>query len=196
MRHMFGLLPVALAALLAAPAAAQQAPRAQGLVPLAIMNRLTLSPEQSEKVKAAEAAFTEAMKKANELTDVQAKRAATRSARRDYDAALNAALNADQQKQLADLRAEGREMTGMVGTPGNQLVGLDLSADQKSKIKEIGAKYQPEREKLAAELKAATDKKPIQEQITALNRKMMGEIRMLLNPDQRQKMRAAQQPKK
>ncbi len=159
--------------------------RAPGLLAPPIVARLNLDADQKAKVQTAGEAYTKAVQDANALTTPKEKRQASRKARQDYEAAVKAALNADQQKQLEAFQAEAKELTGMMGPAGNQMVGLNLTAEQKTKVKEISDKYAGDRQKLQAELKAATDKKAVQTQIQELNKKMMTEVREILTADQR-----------
>jgi Spy/CpxP family protein refolding chaperone len=63
-------------------------------------------------------------------------------------------------------------------------VGLNLTDDQKTKVKAIGTKYQPELMKLRQEQRTATDRRAVQQQITALNQKIMEEVKAVLTPEQ------------
>lgn len=165
--------------------------RAPGLLAPPIVARLNLDADQKAKVQAAAEAYIQAVQDANALTAPKEKRQASRKARQDYEAAVKAALNAEQQKQLETFQAEAKELTGMMGPAGNQMVGLNLTAEQKTQVKAISDKYAGDRQKLQAELKAATDKKAVQSQIQDLNKKMIAEIREVLTDDQRKLLRPA-----
>ncbi|HEU4752209.1 MAG TPA: Spy/CpxP family protein refolding chaperone, partial [Armatimonadota bacterium] len=97
-------------------------------------------------------------------------------------------LNAEQQTQLATLLAEARELRSVGPGLAAQLAGLNLTAEQKTKVKEIGAKYQPEMSKLRASLRDATDKAPIQAQLREQQTKMTDEVKAALTPEQAQKL--------
>lgn len=187
--HRLGALALvgALSLALATGSYAQQGRgrRPQGMLTTAVIARLNLNDEQKTKVQAAGEAYAKAAQEANALTTPKEKRQANTKARSEYLAAVNGALNDEQKKQLEAFQAEAKELTAMMGTSGNQMVGLNLTAEQKTKVKEIADKYAPERQKLADELKAASDKKPVQAKITELNKKQMDEIRPLLTDDQK-----------
>lgn len=159
--------------------------RPQGMLTTAVIARLNLNEEQKTKITTAGEAYIKAAQDANALTTPKEKRQANTKARTEYLAVVTAALNDEQKKQLEAFQAEAKELTAMMGQGGNQMVGLNLTAEQKTKIKEIADKYAPERQKLADELKAATEKKPVQDKIAELGRKQMEEIRPLLSDDQR-----------
>jgi Spy/CpxP family protein refolding chaperone len=158
-------------------------------VPAAIVTRLNLNDEQKAKFQAAADTYKAENATAQALTTPKEKRAASKVAREKYDAAVRAALNADQQKQLDGFLAEAKEFP-MLGTNASQMVGLNLTPEQKSKIQEIGAKYQPELKKLRDSQKDATDKQAVMAQIREQQGKMMGEIREVLTPDQRKQLPA------
>ena len=152
-------------------------------VPQVWLNRLSLTDEQKTKVKSATEAYQTELRNSASLTTPKEKRQANRKARQAYESAVTAALNAEQQQKLAAMKEEAKQYQGM-GQAGNAMVGLNLTDEQKSKIKEIGAKYQPELQKLRAEQRTATDKKAVQAQVRGVNTKMMEEIKALLTPEQ------------
>src|SRR5437016_922044 len=96
-----GALSLSLA--LSASAQRQRQGRGQGRGPTALsqlwIDKLGLSADQQTKVKAATEAYRADAAKARGLSG-QERRQASQQARSSYEAALNAALNADQQKQL------------------------------------------------------------------------------------------------
>lgn len=169
---------------------AQQGGRGGAGVPPALLNRLNLTADQKSKVDAATAALRADMEKAQALTDAKEKRMASRKAQETYQASIKAALTEDQQKQLQGMMAEAREYSDL-GPGGAMLVGLDLTAEQKTKVKEIGAKYKPDVEKLRASMKDATDKAAVRAQMNDLNKKIMDEVKTVLTPEQQQKLAAA-----
>jgi Spy/CpxP family protein refolding chaperone len=160
-----------------------KAAAARGSLPQVFVNKLNLTDEQKAKIKAATDQFQVEAKAAEALTTPKEKRQANNKARKTYADAVNAALTPEQQKQLAAMKEEAKQFAGM-GPIGNQMVGLNLTDDQKTKIKEITAKYQPELEKLRAEQKSASDKKPIADQIKQLTTKVGDEVKAVLTPDQ------------
>jgi Spy/CpxP family protein refolding chaperone len=156
-------------------------------VPAAIVTRLNLNDEQKAKFQAAADAYKTENTAAQALSTPKEKRAASKAAREKYDAAVRAALNADQTKQLDAFLAEAKEYQAL-GTMGSQMVGLNLTAEQKTKIQEIGTKYQPELKKLRDSQKDATDKQAVMAQIREQQGKMMAEVREVLTPEQRKQL--------
>jgi Spy/CpxP family protein refolding chaperone len=175
----------ALTLTLSSDALAQKGKKAgpRGAVPQVFLNKLQLTAEQKTKIDAATAEFDKASEAAKALTTPKEKRQATKRARDTYEGAVHSALTPDQQKSLLAMQQEAAQYAGM-GPIGNQMVGLNLTDDQKGKIKEIQGKYQPELEKLKAEQKGASDKKPIAAQIKDVNAKMTQEVKAVLTPDQ------------
>jgi Spy/CpxP family protein refolding chaperone len=88
-----------------------------------------------------------------------------------------------------------REYRGM-GRMGQNLAGVNLTDEQKGKIKAIVARYEPEVQKLRTEQKNVTDKQTFRGQVQDLNRKMMQEIKAVLTPEQVQQMGQGQRPRK
>ncbi len=177
------LIAGALSLSLAGAAVAQggRGARAQ-TIPQTWLNRLNLNDEQKAKVKTATDAYRAELQTASSLTG-QERRQASRKARETYESAVNGTLNAEQSKQLNAFKEEAKQYEGM-GQAANAMVGLNLTDEQKTKVKAIGAKYQPELMKLRQEQRSATDRQAIQQQITAANQKMMEEIKAVLTPDQ------------
>jgi hypothetical protein len=167
----------------AAAIAQQGAKPPRGAVPQVFLNKLMLTAEQKGKVKAATDQLQTELTAANALTTPKEKRQATNKARKSYETAVNGALTEEQQKQLQAMKDEAKQFAGM-GQIGNQMVGLNLSDEQKTKINQIRAKHQPELEKLRAELKGASDKKSLQDQIKQVNTKMADEVKAVLTADQ------------
>lgn len=187
-RFSAALLAGALSLSLAGAAFAQAARGARlQTVPAAIVTKLNLNDEQQAKFKAAADAYKTENEAAQALSTPKEKRAGAKAAREKYDAAVRAALNADQQKQLDAYLAEAKEFQAL-GQQGSQMVGLNLTAEQKTKINEIGAKYQPELKKLRDSQKDATDKQAVMAQIREQQNKMMAEVREVLTPDQRKQL--------
>lgn len=187
--HRIGALLIA-GALSLSLAVAAQAQRGGGrratVVPRTWLTRLNLTEEQKTKVEAAGQAYRTELQ-SNAASTPQERRQASRKARETYETALNAALSADQQKQLAAWREEARQYPGM-GQLASALVGLNLTDEQKTKVKAIGAKYQPELMKFRAELRTAADRQAVQAQITAVNAKVLDEVKAVLTPEQVQKL--------
>jgi Spy/CpxP family protein refolding chaperone len=177
------LLAGALSLALGTAALAQQGgPRAQ-TVPVAWQSRLNLTDDQKAKLKAAGDAYRAELATNANLTTPREKRQANRKARQTYDAAVAGILNPDQQKTLSALKDEAKVYNDM-GAPGNSMAVMGLTDDQKAKVKAISEKYSPEITKLRADLKGASDKKPIQDQIRAAQDKMLDEIKTVLTPEQ------------
>jgi Spy/CpxP family protein refolding chaperone len=185
-RLTLALLTGALALSLSGEALAQrgQNRRPTGTYAQAILRKLNLNADQQAKVKTAEDAYRAEVEKARASGTPQETRQASRAARRTYQEAVRSALNADQQKQLDAMIAEAQEFR--VLGPGNaaQMAGLNLTAEQKTKVKEIGAKYEPELTKLRAEQRGATDRQAVQAKIREQQTKMLDEIKTVLTPDQ------------
>lgn len=179
------LLAASLTLALAAASFAQApARRPTGMMPTAIVTKLNLTEEQKAKVKAANDTYQSESDEAAKLTTPKEKRAAGRAAREKYEAAVKAALNPDQQKQLDALLAEAKEYKDFGPMLGSQMAAAGLTAEQKAKVKEITAKYLPELDKLRAAQKEATDKAAVQAQIREQQQKMAAEVREILTPEQ------------
>lgn len=179
-----------LALSLTVPAFAQKGAQRglQGPLPAIFATRLSLTAEQQAKLKAAADAVRAETEKTASLMGKE-RREAARKARMDYEAAVAAVLTAEQQKQLQTLWEEAAQFSG-VGALAPRLVGLNLTDDQKKKVAEIGAKYQPELAKLRASLQGATDRKAIQGQLREANLKMAGEVSAVLTADQQKQFEA------
>jgi len=158
-----------------------------GAISQAWLTKLNLNTDQQAKVKAATDAYQTELQKAEALTTPKEKKKATRGAQNAFEGAVKAVLTPDQQKQIDSWMAEARDFQTM-GPIGNQLVGLNLTTDQKAKIKEIAAKYQPEIEKIRDQAKISMDKKASQMEVRAQTKKMMTEIKTLLTPDQQKQL--------
>jgi hypothetical protein len=156
-----------------------------------LLKRLDLNADQQAKANAAAEAYKAEQQKANALEGKE-KRQAMKAARDRYTADLNAALTPEQQKQLQAWQAEAQQY----GEVGPMLVGMTLSDEQKSKIKEINAKYDPQVQKLRADMKSASDKTALKAQISDANKQRMGEIRAILTPDQQKQLPVAKKGKK
>jgi len=161
-----------------------QARRPTGMMPTAIVSKLSLTDEQKAKVKAANDAFQAESDEAAKLTTPKEKRAASRAAREKYESAFKAALTPDQQKQLDALLNEAKEYKDFGPMLGSQMAVAGLTAEQKAKVKEVTAKYLPELDKLRAAQKEATDKQALQAQIREQQQKMVAEVRAFLTPEQ------------
>jgi Spy/CpxP family protein refolding chaperone len=183
------------AAALAAPGAkGAKGGKRGGAVSPALMSRLNLNEEQKAKLAQAEATFKAETDKAKGLTGAD-KKQATKQARETYEAAVRATLTTEQQQQLKTMMAEAAEYKGL-GPVGNQLVGLNLTAEQKTKIKDIGAKYGPQLQTLREQQKSATDKKALRSQMQDLQQKIMTEVKAVLTPEQQQKLQPVARKKK
>src|SRR5690349_9277878 len=117
---------------LAVAASAQRANRGQrgGAMSTALLQRLNLTADQQTKLKTAGDTYRADLEKARALTDTQARRGAMRTARQNFQTAMDGILTADQKSQLQKLRDEAREYQGL-GPMGTQLVALNLTDDQK-----------------------------------------------------------------
>jgi Spy/CpxP family protein refolding chaperone len=167
--------------------------RGGGTYPPALLNQLNLNADQQAKVKAAADAYRAEQVKFQALPTPKEKRQAQRAARGTYESAVRAALDADQQKKLQTIVAEAREYRGM-GPMGMQLAALDLNADQKTKVKGIAAKYEPELQKARAG--AGADKKAARMATREVNAKMRTEVMTVLTPEQQKQLRPAGKVKK
>lgn len=170
-------------ALMGPASAQQQGGRRAQTVPVVWQNKLSLTDEQRAKLKAAADAYRAELANTAGLTTRREKRAASRKARQTYEAAVEAALTPEQVKTLAALREEAKLYRAM-GAPGNAMAAMDLSDDQKARVKAITDKYNPELTKLRADQRAASDKKPITDQIRALQARMLDEVKAVLTPEQ------------
>jgi Spy/CpxP family protein refolding chaperone len=178
----------ALALSLATAASAQRPGRGRGNNTLtAFIPKLQLTDEQKSKLQPAMEAFRAEQQRIRGLQDRAEQRTARMKATETLETAVKGVLTADQQKQLDALRAEAREYAGM-GPMAIRLTGLNLTAEQKGKVKEIAAKYQPELEKLRGE---QTDRQAALQQMRELNMKMSADVRAVLTPDQQKAFDAA-----
>jgi len=184
-----GLLTAALSLSLASASLAQKGGGGGGggALPAAIITKLALTDEQKAKVQAAGELLKTENAAAQQLTTPKEKRQASKAAREKYEAAVKSALTPDQQTKMEAMLAEAKQFPEL-GPQAGQMVGLNLTDEQKAKVKEIGAKYQPELQKLRASQKDATDKQAVMAQIRETQGKMMGEIREVLTPDQRKQL--------
>jgi Spy/CpxP family protein refolding chaperone len=157
-----------------------------GAASATLLQRLNLAADQQTKVKAAADTFRADIEKARAMTDPQARRQAMRQARQNYETALNAVLTPDQQRQLQSLREEARQYRAF-GPIGARLAGLNLTDDQKTKIKAIAAKYQPETDKLRTALRNG-DREQLRTQSRELRRKMRDEVMAVLTPEQQKQL--------
>jgi Spy/CpxP family protein refolding chaperone len=161
--------------------------RRGGAVPAALLQRLGLSADQQTKIKAAADSYRADTEKARGLTDPQARRQAMRQARQSYESALNAALTSDQQARLKSLQEEARGYR-VFGPIGMQLVALDLTDDQKTKIRAIATKYEPEVAKLRSAQRNAGDREQMRTQSRELRGKMRDEVLAVLTPEQKKQI--------
>lgn len=185
-----GLLAGALSLSLAVASFAQAdggGRRGGASIPVAILKKLELTDEQKSKIQAAADALKTDNDAAQQLSTPKEKRQAGKAAREKYEAAVKAALNADQQTKLTAMLGEMQQYSDL-GPLAGQMVGLNLTDEQKGKIKEIAGKYQPELRKLRASQKDATDKQAVMAQIREQQQKMMGEVRAVLTPEQREQL--------
>jgi Spy/CpxP family protein refolding chaperone len=186
-------LSLAVAASAAKPAKGAKAPAA-AVAPI-MLEKLDLNADQKAKVKDATVSFQAEQKKAQDLSTPKEKRQALMAARQSYQTALKAVLTPEQQQKLEGMMKEAAEYKGL-GRMGNNLVGMNLTSDQKEKIKTIGDKYEPELAKLRAEQKGATDKAAGRKQMQGVQSKMMDEVKAVLTPEQLSQMPKAKGKKK
>ncbi|HTE20638.1 MAG TPA: Spy/CpxP family protein refolding chaperone, partial [Armatimonadota bacterium] len=177
-----GLLSLALSTAAVAQGQGRRGGRGATL-PAVWATKLMLTEEQKGKIEAANTAYRTETRGLASVTDQQERRAVGQKARETYTTALNGILTADQQKQVAALREAVREYEGM-GEAATTMVALDLTEEQKTKVKAIAAKYQPELEKLRAQRQTATDRRALRQQMRAEYDKMMDEVKAILTPAQ------------
>jgi Spy/CpxP family protein refolding chaperone len=171
---------------------AQQGGRGRGrgmqvTLPEAWAARLKLNADQTAKIKAAEDAYRQTLQGAQTLQG-QDRRTATMKAGEDYKAAVNTTLNDDQKKQLEAMRAEAAEYRGL-GFIASQLVGMELTAEQKTKVKELSTKYQAEGDKLREEARASMDRQAAGQKMREMNMKAFEEVKAVLTPEQQKNLR-------
>jgi len=193
MPHRIGatLAVAALSLSLCSAVFAQKGQRRGGMAisPVLLASKLSLTEEQKTKLQSANDAFQAETARIRGLATPKERREANKANRETYQTALQGVLNADQKKQFEALTLEARDYQAY-GQMGGRLVGLSLSDEQKGKIKEIAAKYQPDVQKLRDEQKTATDKKAITAQVRELNAKMSDEVKVVLNADQQKQFDA------
>jgi len=156
------------------------------VLPQAWIDHLSLNADQQSKLKAASDTYRADVQKARGLSG-QERRQAAQQARSSYETAVNGILTADQQKQVQALRDEAQQYRGL-GPMANQLVVLNLTDDQKSKIKEIISKHQPEVEKLRSDAQGGGDRTALRTQARDLNQKMRDEVKAVLTADQQKQL--------
>ena len=149
--------------------------------------RLKLNADQTAKLKTAGESYQQAAQGARTLQE-QDRRAAMQKAGEDYRTAVAGVLNDEQKKQLEAMRAEMAEYRGLGGLSA-QLVGMELSADQKTKVKELAAKYQAEGEKIREEARATMDRQAAAQKTRDLNMKAFEEVKAVLTPEQQKNLR-------
>jgi Spy/CpxP family protein refolding chaperone len=161
--------------------------RGGGRISAILLNRLNLNDEQKAKIKTATDTFEAEQEKSRALGTPQERRQANRAARQTYVSSINATLNDDQRKKLESLLAEARDYRALGGV-GAQLAGLNLTAEQKTKVQAIAAKYQPDLMKLRESQRSGADRQTVRAQTRELQTKMMGEVRAVLTPDQQKQL--------
>jgi Spy/CpxP family protein refolding chaperone len=159
----------------------------QVTLPEAWATRLKLNADQTAKLKAAGESYTQAMQGARTL-EAQDRRAASMKAGEDYRAAVAGTLNDEQKKQLEAMRAEATEYRGL-GFLAPQLVGLELTAEQKTKVKELAVKYQAESEKIREEARASMDRQAAGQKQREMSMKAFEEVKAVLTPEQQKSLR-------
>lgn len=196
-RQIGSMLLAGVLALSVSAAFAQKGARGGGgqLIPQSVLAKLNLNEDQQAKVKAASDAYVADLEKSKALATPKEKRQASRQARATYESSVKGALNPDQQKQLQAIVDQAAEFKGM-GPMGMRVAALDLTADQKAKVKEIVAKYEPELQKLRASRKDATDKKAVAAEVKSVTAKMTDEIKTVLTPEQAKELAPAGKRKK
>lgn len=163
---------------------------AQTIAP-AILARLNLTSEQQTKIRAAEDAFRARIQELANATP-QERRQGQQEARRTYLSAVQAALTDEQKKKLDELQAQVQEYQRMgLGQMSAALAGIELSADQKTKLKEIGAKYQPEFQALRA---PGGDRQATMQKQRELNQKVTQEVRAILTEEQLKQLPQQRRP--
>ncbi len=160
---------------------------AQVTLPASWAARLKLNADQSAKVKAADDAYRQTLMGAQTLQG-QDRRAAMMKAGEDYRTAIAGTLTDDQKKQLEAMRAEAMEYRGL-GFLASQLVGIELTAEQKTKVKELSVKYQAEGEKLREEARASMDRQAAGQKMREMNMKAFEEVKAVLTPEQQKNLR-------
>jgi Spy/CpxP family protein refolding chaperone len=156
-------------------------------IPQPWLSKLNLTADQQAKVKDAAAKLQADGQAAAALTTPKEKKQASQKAMQEYQASVSAVLTPDQQKTLAAMRDEARQYS-MMGPAGNQLVGLNLTEEQKTKVKEIAAKHAPEIDRIQASRKGASDKKAVQAELREANAKMLSEVKAVLTPEQQKQL--------
>lgn len=196
-RQIGAMLLAGVLALSVSAAFAQKGARRGGgqVIPQSVLTKLNLNEDQQARVKAATDTYVAELEKSKSLAAPKEKRQASRQARRTYETSVKSALNPDQQKQLQAIIEQAAEFKGM-GPMGMRVAGLNLTPDQKTKVKEIVAKYQPELQKLRASRKDATDKKAVAAEVKSVTARMTDEIKAVLTPEQAKELAPAGKRKK
>jgi Spy/CpxP family protein refolding chaperone len=168
----------------------RSATRAPAAIPQAWLARLNLTADQQLKLQAAGDAYRTDIQKAQSLTSAGERTTAARQARKTYRDAVVAALTPEQQQKLRTMRAEARDYHDL-GAMANQLVILNLTDEQKGKIKGIADQYRPKLRELRASLRDASDRKAIRRQMRDLRLKMVDEVKAVLTPEQAAQLQTA-----
>jgi Spy/CpxP family protein refolding chaperone len=180
------LAAAALSLSLSAPSLGQRGGGPDGPIPAPLLAKLNLSAEQQARVKAAVDAYQAEMRKLDKLTTREERGEAAGKAAQTYRAALQAALAPEQLQQLQASLEEARRL----GPFWTQLVLLDLSDEQKTKIKAIAARYEDEFQKLRASAQEAGAREALRAKFTELQGKMADEVRAVLTPQQQKQFEA------
>jgi Spy/CpxP family protein refolding chaperone len=160
--------------------------RGAAVLPQAWVDHLNLSADQQTKLKAAGDTYRSAAVSARGLSG-QERRQASQQARSSYETAVNGILTADQQKQVQAYRDDAQQYRDL-GPVANRLVVLNLSDDQKSKIKAIITNHQPDFEKLRSAGQNGGDRTTLRSQRQELSQKLRTEVMAVLTADQQKQL--------
>jgi Spy/CpxP family protein refolding chaperone len=157
-----------------------------GVVSAALLSTLNLTADQQSKIEAANAAYRSELQKSQGLQG-QERRQVMRQARETYQAAVQAVLTADQQKLLKDRLQVAADLRGL-GPFAIQVAVLDLTDEQKPKVKEIATKYEPQLQAAREAQRNAADRAATRQQMRDLNMKIYTELQSILTTEQTAKI--------
>jgi Spy/CpxP family protein refolding chaperone len=173
-------------AILTTAASAQKKANLPTPVPAPLLGRLNPSADQQNRLQAAAAAFEAAAQQAKAQAGTADQKQILGAAATAYREALRGALTPAQQEQLRALYEEGLQYR-FLGELGWHLAAINLTEDQKAKIKAAIERYQPDLEKLGAAAKLNKDEAAAR-RAHDLRMKLVEEVTAVLTAEQRQSL--------
>lgn len=179
-------------ALCAAPTLAQKKSAAVPTpVPTPILSRLDLDADGLSRIRAAESALHEELRRQKQAGTTDKQRLAP--AFEAYRATLDQVLDAGRRERLLQLYEESTRYRGL-GDLSYHLVALDLSEEQKGRILALIEQRRPELERLGAKAKLDRDQEAAR-QAADLRSELVNGVRAVLTPAQAAKLPQPKQGK-